>query len=79
MTYFIFTLVDESKKEIKSGKKKYKFLIKDSKNYSGSNKDFSKMKNDDLKDELKRRGISYSKNAKKSELIDLLQNGVGNK
>ena len=41
--------------------------------------DYSKMKNDDLKNELKKLGISYPKNAKKSELIDLLKKDVGNK
>ena len=34
--------------------------------------DYSKFKNDDLKNELKKRGISYPKNAKKNEMIDLL-------
>ena len=36
------------------------------------NQDFSRLRVDDLKDELKKRGISYSRNAKKSELVELL-------
>lgn len=37
-------------------------------------KDYSKYKVDDLKSELKKRGISFSKNARKNDLLDLLSN-----
>ena len=39
---------------------------------TNDNTDYSKFRNDDLKNELKKRNINYSKTAKKNELIDLL-------
>lgn len=42
--------------------------------------DYSKLKVDEIKNELKKKGISFSKNLKKNELIELLsKSDEGNK
>ena len=47
--------------------------------FLGQDADYNKLKVEDLKAELKKRNIDFSKTARKSDLIDLLSKGDSTK